>query len=594
VALDGGATMRGVSRRIRAIVVGLAGLVVIGVGYAVPFIGPISPAPVVTPITQAMAAASNVVWLAALLLIMWRQPGNGLWMLLGASILASYTWELGFIPSSLAWTLGELLRDIGQAVLVHIVVAFPTGQLRHGWDRVLVIGVYAYVLTVSLSGLLVWDPDFVCDPGAFCPDSLLLVWPNEQAADVVRWFIAATVPIVAVATLATLGSHWRHATPLARRALLPVLVAFPVNVVISTLYYVSVNLNQEEFAGGVLAAILNPIVGWVSFVIPIGIFLGVLQLHLARIAVSDLVTELVRGVPLGGLRDRLARALHDRTLVLAFPAPSGDGFVDAAGRAVNMPEADASRSVTTLERGDELLAVLIHDPAVEAQLLDAVGGAAQLALANERLTAQVRAQLDEVRASRTRIVEAADAERRRVERDLHDGAQQRLVALAMRLQLARGESDGGDRLIDEATAELQAAIGEVRTLAHGLYPPILTESGLAAAIESLAERTPLPVHIDVAAGRYAPQVEAATYFVVAESLTNMARHARARSGRVEVTERDGRLIVTVTDDGVGGADLDAGSGLRGLVDRVGAVGGTLSVMGRAGGGTAVTAELPVA
>ena len=222
-------------------------------------------------------------------------------------------------------------------------------------------------------------------------------------------------------------------------------------------------------------------------VLPAGLLVGLVRARWSRGRVASLVVELGRGVPVGGLRDVLARALGDPSLELAFAAPSGTGFVDASGQPVELPVGDPSRTVTRLEREDELLGVLVHDPAIEAEdpgLVEAVGNAARLALENERLAAEVRAQLEEVRASRARIVEAADAERRRVERDLHDGAQQRLVALALRLQVAKETTPGATALLDEATGELQTAIGEVRGLARGVHPTILTETGLRAAVDA--------------------------------------------------------------------------------------------------------------
>ena len=252
--------------------------------------------------------------------------------------------------------------------------------------------------------------------------------------------------------------------------------------------------------------------------------------------------------------------------------------------------------MTRLERGSELLGVLVHDPLIEVEdpgLVEAVGNAARLALENERLAAEVRAQLEEVRASRVRIVEAADAERRRVERDLHDGAQQRLVALAMRLQVAKQSTPEASALLDAATTELETAIGEVRGLARGVHPTILTESGLAAAIDALAERTTIPVVADVVDRRFDATVEATAYFVVAEALTNVVRYSGAGGARVTVREAGDTLLVEVSDDGLGGADPAAGSGLRGLDDRVAAIGGRLTVTSPAGGGTTIRAELPV-
>ena len=318
------------------------------------------------------------------------------------------------------------------------------------------------------------------------------------------------------------------------------------------------------------------------FILPVGLLLAIVRTRLSRGRVANLVVEIGRGVPVGGLRDVLARALDDPSLQLAFAAPTGVGFVDASGQPLELPVGDPTRTVTRLERDDELLGVLVHDPAIDDEdpgLVEAVGNAARLALENERLAAEVRAQLDEVRASRVRIVEAADAERRRVERDLHDGAQQRLVALALRLQVAEDDTAAA-ALLEEATSELQIAIGEVRGLARGVHPTILTEAGLRAAVDALAERTLLPVAVDIPERRFDTQVEATAYFVVAEALTNVARYAEASEARVAAVEEDGRLVMTVADDGRGGADPTVGSGLRGLTDRLAAVDGRLTISSR--------------
>jgi signal transduction histidine kinase len=339
----------------------------------------------------------------------------------------------------------------------------------------------------------------------------------------------------------------------------------------------------------------HPVIGLAGVVFPIGLLFGLVQARLSRGSIADLAVDLGRGVPLGGLREVLARALRDPTLALAFPAPDGDGFVDPDGRPTDLPGTGSGRGLARLERDGETLAVLVYDPQIEAEdpgRVAAVGSVARLALENERLAAQVRAQLEEVRASRARIVEAADAERRRIERDLHDGAQQRLVALAMRLDQARLSSSGAASLIDSTTAELLTAIREVRDLARGLHPTILTDAGLAAAVEALAERTPVPVAIDVTEDRFATEIEAAAYFVIAEGLTNVARYAGATEARVEVAAAGDRLRVTVADNGRGGADPAAGSGLRGLADRVAAIGGRLDVTSPTGAGTTLVADLP--
>ncbi|HEX6868547.1 MAG TPA: sensor histidine kinase, partial [Candidatus Limnocylindrales bacterium] len=309
-----------------------------------------------------------------------------------------------------------------------------------------------------------------------------------------------------------------------------------------------------------------------------------------------LVAEIADGVPVGGLRDVLVRSLGDPTLDLVFAVPSG-GYVDAAGRPVTVPDRDPERAVTVVVRGGVVIAAIVHDPQLDADepgLVARVGQVAGMALENERLAADVRAQLAEVRASRARIAEAGDAERRRIERDLHDGAQARLVALGMRLQVARATMPEAAGVLDDATLELETAIREIRGLAAGVHPTILTEAGLAAAIDDLAERAPVPVEVDAPRSRFPAPVETVAYFVVAEAVTNAVRHADANLVRVRVATGVDTLEIHVADDGRGGASPTGGSGLRGLADRLAAVGGTLSVESTAGAGTTVHAVVPIA
>jgi signal transduction histidine kinase len=205
----------------------------------------------------------------------------------------------------------------------------------------------------------------------------------------------------------------------------------------------------------------------------------------------------------------------------------------------------------------------------------------------------------ELRASRARIVQAGDEERRRLERNLHDGAQQRLVALSLSLRLVRSRMDaGGDNaaeLLDECVAELLGATSELRELARGIHPAILTDRGLDAALKAVAARAPVPVEVTSRIGERLPaQVEAAAYFVVAEALTNVARYANARGAEVRVERDASSVIVEVSDDGVGGADAVSGSGLRGLADRVATLDGTLAVVSPPGEGTIVKAVIPCA
>jgi signal transduction histidine kinase len=335
--------------------------------------------------------------------------------------------------------------------------------------------------------------------------------------------------------------------------------------------------------------------------VPFAFLAGLMRSRLSRAgAVSDLVARLGEAGRRQGLRDALAEGLGDPTLSLAYWVPDQRRYVDAGGDPVDLDGAD-DRGQTYVEHDGAAVAVIRHDPALaeEPELLQGIAAAAALALENERLNAELRARVEELRASRARIVEAADAERRRLERDLHDGAQQRLVALALNLRLASSKLEADPAaargLLEEAAAELADATTELRELARGLHPAVLSDRGLRPALEALAGRAPLPVEIgDSPAERLPAPVESASYFVVAEALTNVARYAEASRAQVAVWRSDGRVEVEVRDDGIGGADPDAGSGLRGLADRVAALDGRLEVISPAGGGTTIRAVIPCA
>jgi signal transduction histidine kinase len=318
--------------------------------------------------------------------------------------------------------------------------------------------------------------------------------------------------------------------------------------------------------------------------------------------VADLVVQLGQAGAPGRLRDALARALHDPHLTLAYWLPQQERFVDLDGMPVDLPGDDGSGLTATLVVHEgRTVAALIHDVSLrqDPELVQGVSAAAGMALANERLQAELRANLDELKASRIRIVEAADAERRRVERDLHDGTQQRLLSISMALGLAESKLDSDPeaarRVVREARTSLGTALQELRELSQGIHPGILTERGLGPALQELAYGAPVPIDLRVALEERLPApVEAATYYVVAEALTNVAKYASASAASVRVMRRDGRAVVEISDDGIGGADPTRGSGLRGLADRVEALGGGLVVESAPGTGTRLRAEIPCA
>ena len=407
-----------------------------------------------------------------------------------------------------------------------------------------------------------------------------------------------TLAIVSAALLFLVARRWVLASRPARRSLAPVAAAGVVTSAIFLMNSVSIAFGIPNQPGSLVFAI--DAVG--RALIPFSFVLGLLRLRMARVAVSDLVTELGEMPSPTRLRDALVSALDDPTLQLGYWSASERQYRAADGSVVAVTPADTHQAITRLEHDGVPIAVISHDAALaeDPGLVAAVGAAVRLAVENERLTAEVESQLEEVRASRRRIVAAGDAERRRVERDLHDGAQQRLVSVSLALTLARlrlGENaDPAVReALEQASEEAKAALLELRELARGIHPTILTDAGLAAAVQSLADRSAVPASVDVeSAERYAAPVEGTAYFVVSEALANVNKYARAEHATVRIERASGELTVEVSDDGIGDADPSRGSGLSGLVDRLAAVNGTLEIDSPPGVGTRVTARIPIA
>ena len=298
------------------------------------------------------------------------------------------------------------------------------------------------------------------------------------------------------------------------------------------------------------------------------------------------------------VREMLAESLGDRTLSIAYWLPDREIFVDEAGRTVALPESGSRRAWTAVECDGRRVAAIVHDAELDTgpELVHAAAAAAALALDNERLKADLRARVEELRVSRVRIVEAGDAARRRLERDLHDGAQQHLVSLALDLRVlkARLVEPEAAALVDEVAGKLATGLEELRELARGIHPAVLTQRGMRPAIEALADRAPIPVEcrVDVGEERLAPSIEAAAYFVVSEALTNVSRYAGAERAKVAIRREADTVVVEVSDDGAGGADMAAGSGLRGLADRIAALDGELQIDSPRGAGTRIEARIP--
>jgi signal transduction histidine kinase len=546
------------------------------------------------------AVAHYVLGLAAITvaLIVWdRRPDSRIGPLMTAALLLAVVNELPMVlpASALAVTAGLAAVRANEALLVHVTLAYPTGRLTDRLERWFVVAAYAFAAVSALPLLLFYDPRHPHDPEiwecASCARPLTHVaWFDVtgvmDALDYGRILLVALFLVLLVRKVI-------RAAPGPRRIVLPLAT---VTFLAAARYALLLGLY---LTGSDVSFWRNDAVFWsetaLTFAIPLVLAGGLLWAAKARGAAADLVVELA-DTPPGSVRDALARALGDPSLELGLWLPDRGAYVDPEGRPLTLPGPDTTRAVTKL--GD--VAALVHDPALLERrgLLAAAGAAARLALENERLQAQLRAQLSELRESRARIVRAGDEERRRLERDLHDGAQQRLLSIGLALQLARAElgeqANGANELLAEADAELRAALDELRELARGIHPAVLTEHGLAAALTTLAARSPVPVQIGpLPEARLPEATEAAAYFLVSEALANVVKHAGA--SRVKVSVRvDGCAVVEVEDDGVGGADAVRGSGLRGLSDRVHALDGRLEIDSPAGGGTRMHAELPCA
>jgi signal transduction histidine kinase len=476
---------------------------------------------------------------------------------------------------------------LSSVVFTHLVLALPTGRLPATPERLVVLALY------------VWAPGtqtiryFVERPRP--PQSWTMTGIGHSV-----WSPIATVGglVLAAVALWLVVRRWHRVRGPARlsQALLWVAGALAGVVVLATMVASLVDASTQ------VLRVLGLVYSLGLSLTPVAILVGIVRQRMARGRVADLVLRLEGPAEPRHLGAALAQALGDPGLEVLFCLGNGngDGYVDAEGHRAE-PPGGSDRTVTMIRRHGEDLAALVHDPVLVDQrpLVDAVVATAGLALENARLHAAQRAQLEEVRASRARIVNAADRERRRIQRDLHDGIQPKLLAVSMLAGQAREElprhalaSVAPAAVLDKLDAHLSDLIHELRQLTEGIHPPALTERGLTAVVETLAERAPLPVELDMSRRRWPDDVERTAYFVINEALANVYRHSAASRAVVRVGVVDGHLRVEVVDDGIGGADPGRGTGLDGLRDRVAALGGTLRIESPSGAGTTIRVELP--
>jgi signal transduction histidine kinase len=517
----------------------------------------------------------------------WRRPDNRTGQLL---VLVGLTFFVGSLSESdhpTLFTIGLLLNAVPIAALVQLLLAYPTGTLRNLADRRIVAAGYTLAL-LGLLAIVSFDPDPAagqCKGG--CPRNAMLIVDSHTAARIASDLVQALAFVVIVIALIRLARRWRAASVAYRHSLRPVLLTGGLTFALFSLQFPAMAISHE--AGRVLGFAA----GIAFMTVPLAFVYGLARESFARAAVARLALDLQK-YGAGGLGDALREVLHDPDLCLAYRLLDG-GYATLDGKRVTMPPPDWPGL-----RLIDPIAAIIHDPAllVDQRLLDSALATARLALEHEALQAELAARLQQLKASHARGLEAVVAERRRLERNLHDGAQQRLVALALTLRMAQAkvpaEAVEARELLDAASTELAGALADLRELARGIHPALLSERGLAAALESLVTRSRLPVRVaQVPAERLPEPVEIAVYYVVAEALTNIAKYAGAQEIVVSVERLDGVAQILVSDDGAGGADPAHGTGLRGLADRLALLGGTLDVESPPGGGTRVSAEIPV-
>lgn len=524
----------------------------------------------------------------------WRRPANRFGAIMVATGFAAFLPTLSASNHELLFSIGVAGSALYFIVAVHMLLAFPTGVIPTRTQRRLIAA--GYVLTlIAPACVLMFTPDLDSDdpfPGNafFISDQPTLYRALDLATSVLGVGIVLSVIVVLV-------GRWRDAGPRDRPALAPLLGTGAAMIVVLAVLLSFEGISESSWFAEAASLLALGLFAMLPFSFLAG-------LRRSRAWQAGAVTELVNS--LGGGRDgsqlraALSDALGDPGLQVAYWLQ--DHYADEDGRALELPAASDPRlAVTEVEREGRRVGALVHDRALcdEPDLIGAVSSAAALALDNERLSAELRARIEELRRSRQRLLEIGMAERRRLERDLHDGAQQRLVSLSLQLGLVEQQLDKkpdlARQLLDGARTEARAALDDLRELARGIHPAVLTDRGLGPALEALAERALVPVEVaELPDERLPPAVEAAAYFVVAESLTNVAKYAHATHAAVHVTEQHGWALIEVRDDGVGGADPSAGTGLRGLAERLSALDGRLEIESAPGVGTAVRARVPCA
>jgi signal transduction histidine kinase len=528
----------------------------------------------------ALACWVTVPYILAGLIAWRRRPESRLGVLMVIAGFGSFVNFLVWSDNHALFTLGLAGQALPPVLFLHVFLAFPSGRLPNRATKAVVGAAYgAAALTLPALAL-----------GEGGPANVLTLTRQPVAAE---WLHLLQLGALGVLLLAGVGSLLHQ-----RRTSRPVRSATGVLV--------------DSFALALLMTailMLAGLFGWcIADPVRIGTFLavgaasivflvGLLQARLDRASVADVLLQIGANPGPVELQSAVARALYDPSARLAYWLPEFECYVDTTGAQLDLT-LEPGQAIAPVVRNGHPVAVLIHDAGVDEDLVSSVVAATGLMIENAQLQVELRARLEELRGSRARILAAEERGRRNLERDLHDGAQQRLVALGLELGLLDEELSNQPSLrgrLDAVKSEVAASLAELRDVAHGIYPAAVRDHGLSVALDSLTTRAPLPVQlIGATPDRYPEPVELTAFYLVSESLTNVAKHAHATHALVELTHDAGNLVVEITDDGIGGATTERGTGLRGLADRVEAHGGRLRVWSPSGNGTRVKAEIPCA
>lgn len=493
-----------------------------------------------------------------------------------------------------ALAIGIGLAYLPPVLIGHLVMVFPSGSYEARYQRWLVqLGYFdALVLAVPFvlmfnfqSGCTSCEPNPFGDPAS--PGML-------EAVALLRLLLAA---VMTTGLAIALTQRWMSATPSKRSRLAPVLGAGGTVLGAYALAFVGLaaggTSDQLEFVMGVITILAG--------LIPISLFVGLRRSKFAReLAVADLSSKLIaRREGQTELRELLAELLGDPTVEVVYWLHKENKYVTEKGLAFEEPSESGTCVVHPINDLSSRVGAIVYESVAgdRSDLLSATEYDIAAAMRDSRLAAELRAHVVELSQSRLRLLESADEKRRRIERDLHDGAQQGLISIALELTLTANDPEIDERsrvALVRSAAALGTMTEELRELARGVHPAILSDGGLDGAIKSLAARCPIPTKVRGSSGGTLPRsVESAAYFVVAESLTNIARSSGAKNVDISVTRAAAQIVLTIRDDGIGGADPSKGSGLHGLADRVAAVGGEFMLDSPSGEGTRVIVELPV-